>query len=148
MEVKVSGEKTENISAHLTGAGGRIILNRCGRIADKFNGYIGVGYHFFEINQIEESVIGRSSGNINYSLSINDSKFGYRSFLLHTGVEWKLQSRFGWSLFCNLSKADDIEVIAEIMEDDMLGGFTEKQMTIQKFSYPAIHIETTLALYF
>jgi curli biogenesis system outer membrane secretion channel CsgG len=141
----------DNATLSMTGMGIKATLNRCIKIQDKLNGYLGVGYKTFALAirdaDAKDAAYIASSANKGYKIHVDDSKTEYASYILRTGIEWKTQARFGWSLFCNLSSAKDIKVKAEIIEMAAAGD-SEEEMIIQKYTYPALHIETTLALYF
>lgn len=125
----------------------RASLDRGTRLSGPFTWYNGAGLAFSVLDNIDMDKSDNRSeypgGYVVTPDSTNNTK--YFTPYLRTGLEWRPQERFGWSVFANLNLlAQDYEQGVTVSK----AGGQERQLTLWKVTLPRFYVDTSLALYF
>lgn len=128
----------------------RLTLERIKKFSEKFNWHLGAGVAMYQIDpkgDFEDSESRYSAGGKNYNVYLNTVTTDFITPYLKTGIEWRPQSRFGWSAFANLNiLKKDFEQQVYVVEEP-----SDNQNLLPplwKARLPSIYFETTISLYF
>lgn len=130
-----------------TGFRMRASLDRATKFSGPFTWYNGAGLSFSVLDNIDmdksDNRAEYPGGYVVTPDSSNNTK--YFTPYLRTGLEWRPQERFGWSVFANLNLlAQDYEQGVTVTKS----GGQERQLTLWKVTLPRFYVDTSLALYF
>lgn len=124
----------------------RASLDRTYRISAPLTWHNGVGLSFSNIDNIDmdKSDISATYGTITVRPDTNNTTSFFTPFV-RTGVEWRPQARFGWSLFANLNiLSKDYEQGVTVSKP----GSPDRDITLWKVTLPRLYLDSTIALYF
>jgi hypothetical protein len=125
----------------------RASLDRTTRISAPLNWHYGAGLSFTNLDNIDmdkSDIMATYPGGYMVMPNTNNTTSFFTPFL-RTGLEWRPQARFGWSLFANLnilSKDYEQGVIVSKL------GSPDREITLWKVSLPRLYLDSTIALYF
>jgi curli biogenesis system outer membrane secretion channel CsgG len=124
----------------------RLALDRTIKLPGPFTWHNGAGLAFNNIDNIDMDEEVRATypdGSVVTANTSNNTKL-FTPYL-RTGVEWRPQERFGWSVFANLNLlSKDYEQGVTVGKS----GSPERDITLWKVSLPRFYIDTSIALYF
>jgi TolB-like protein len=124
----------------------RAALDRTQKIAAPLTWHYGAGLSFTNLDNIDmdKSDVSATYGTITVRPDTQNTVSFFTPFL-RTGVEWRPQARFGWSLFANLNLlSKDYEQGVTVSKT----GSPDRDITLWKVSLPRLYLDSTIALYF
>jgi len=125
----------------------RAALDRTQKIAAPLTWHYGAGLSFTNLDNIDmdkSDVTATYLGGYSVRPDTNNTTSFFTPFL-RTGVEWRPQARFGWSLFANLNiLSKDYEQGVTVSKT----GSPDRDITLWKVSLPRLYLDSTIALYF
>ena len=133
----------EKFRAGYTGFMVRVSLDRTTRPSAPFVWHNGAGLAFYNVDSVEMDKELQSTYGI-YNVRLDTEGTSYFTPFLRTGVEWRPQARFGWSLFANMNVLSK-DYIQEVTIDK---GGAGQNFTIWKTSFPRFYLDSSIALYF
>jgi TolB-like protein len=154
------GSGTNNIyttDAVLTGPSGRLktgytgfmlraSLDRTTKLSRPLTWHYGAGAAFYSLDTLGVDKLDSSTYGL-YSVYMNTEFQGdFVTPFLRTGIEWRPQARFGWSLFgnYNLSSRNFVQSVNVVKA----GSDTQHKLELWKTSIPQFYIDSSVALYF
>ncbi|KAF0124889.1 MAG: hypothetical protein FD189_2154 [Elusimicrobia bacterium] len=129
-----------------TGFRMRASLDHTRRISAPLTWHNGAGVSFSNLDNIDMDKIEEVTYPGGYTVrpDTNNTVSFFTPFL-RTGLEWRPQARFGWSLFANLNiLAKDYEQGVTVSKT----GNPDRNVTLWKVSLPRLYLDSTIALYF
>ena len=130
-----------------TGFRMRAALDRTQKISAPLTWHYGAGLSFTNLDNIDMDKTDVSEtypGGYSVRPDTNNTLNFFTPFL-RTGVEWRPQARFGWSLFANLNiLSKDYEQGVTVSK----AGSPDRDITLWKVSLPRLYLDSTIALYF
>lgn len=154
------GSGTENLyttEAAVTGPSGRFktgytgfllraSLGRSSKVTGPLTWHNGAGVSFYSLDTLgmdkqEQSVYGL------YTVRMNtDFQGDFVTPFLRTGLEWRPQARFGWSVFANMNLlSGDFTQSVYVTK---AGSETRHKLELWKTTLPRFYADTSVALYF
>lgn len=135
-----------NFKTGYTGFRLRLSLDRSKKLSGPFTWYNGAGLAFNNIDNIDMDKEVSATYPGGYEIRANTANTTtFITPYLRTGIEWRPQERFGWSIFGNLNLlSKDYEQGVTVSK---LGSPT-RDITLWKVSLPRFYIDTSVALYF
>jgi len=130
-----------------TGMRLRASLDHSVKLPGPFTWYKGAGLSFSSLDNIDMDKSDNQAvypgGYVVTPNSTNNTKF-FTPYL-RTGLEWRPQARFGWSLFANLNLlSQDYEQGVTVSKS----GSPQQEITLWKVSLPRFYVDSSIALYF
>jgi TolB-like protein len=130
-----------------TGFRMRASLDRTYKISTPLTWHNGVGLSFTNLDNIDMDKTEISEtypGGYSVRPDTQNTVSFFTPFV-RTGVEWRPQARFGWSLFANLNiLSKDYEQGVTVSKT----GVADRDITLWKVSLPRLYLDSTIALYF
>ncbi|HBE88714.1 MAG TPA: hypothetical protein DDW67_06195 [Elusimicrobia bacterium] len=124
----------------------RLSLDRSARLSQPFTWYYGGGLSFSNYDNVDMDKDVSASYPGGYTVMPNTSNTtSFVTPYLRTGLEWRPQERFGWSIFANMNLlSEDYEQGVTVSKL----GSPDRDITLWKVSLPRFYIDTSVALYF
>lgn len=124
----------------------RASLDRSSKISGPLTWHNGAGVAFYALDSLGMDKQDQSVYGV-YTVRMNtDFQGDFVTPFLRTGVEWRPQARFGWSLFANLNLL--ARNFTQSVYVTKSGSDTRHELELWKTTVPRLYIDTSVALYF